>query len=102
MTLMKYEMQDISPRWEQEDDSVKIYNQDGKIIGMVCNSCGKMILQSENGLMMEEMASLSHTWGYFSDKDGLKQEFELCESCFDRITGMFQIPVDTAEQNEML
>ena len=81
---------------------MKIYNQDGRVVGMVCNSCGKMILQSENGLMMEEMASFSHTWGYFSQKDGLKQEFELCESCFDRIAESFQISVDTTEQKEML
>ncbi|MDO5410832.1 MAG: hypothetical protein Q4F21_10315 [Lachnospiraceae bacterium] len=80
---------------------MKIYNENGKMIGAACNYCGKIILQ-EQGVLKEDFASFRKEWGYFSDKDGITHTFDLCEACYDQITGAFQIPIHTEETKELL
>ena len=61
---------------------------------IICNKCGKEI-PVINGRAEEGVFSVDHTWGYFSDKDGEKHMFDLCETCYDEWIRTFQIPVET-------
>ena len=45
----------------------------------------------------EEVLSVDHTWGYFSEKDGERHSFDLCESCYDKLLASFKIPADVRE-----
>ena len=53
---------------------------------VICNGCGKEISLASEGYFHGEK-----TWGYFSDKDGRKDSFDLCESCYDKMTGNFTV-----------
>lgn len=67
---------------------------------VVCDRCDKHILMDRPGQWnpfgephsfyhepspLEEVLSVNHVWGYASDKDGLRHEFILCESCYDLV-----------------
>ena len=66
-----------------------------------CNSCGKE-LQYDNEMLIEGAAFFDVHWGYFSEKDGETHSICLCETCYDRITKTFQIPVEVTERTELL
>ena len=53
-------------------------------------------------VLKEDFASFRKEWGYFSDKDGITHQFDLCEQCYDRITESFQIPVSVEDTRELL
>ena len=42
----------------------------------------------------EGVFSVDYTWGYFSDKDGERHSFDLCESCYDELLRTFRIPAE--------
>ena len=63
---------------------------------IVCNQCGKEISVID-GTPREGVFSVDYTWGYFSDKDGEKHSFDLCESCYDKLLSSFQLPADIEE-----
>ena len=50
----------------------------------------------------EDVCSVRQAWGYLSDKDGDVDEFHLCESCYDRITKSFTVPLTRTEKTEWL
>lgn len=60
---------------------------------IVCNQCGKEI-PVVNGRAEEGVFSVDYAWGYFSEKDGEKHSFDLCESCYDKLLASFQIPAE--------
>lgn len=66
-----------------------------------CNSCGKK-LKVENGLLKEDAFEATKEWGYFSDWDTQIHRFNLCEGCYKKITGEFQIPVEVRKKIEVL
>ena len=53
-----------------------------------CNKCGKEILREADFLHVEKR------WGYFSEKDGERHAFDLCETCYDALLQSFLIPVE--------
>lgn len=59
---------------------------------IICNQCGKEILVS-NGHEAEGVFQVDYVWGYFSEKDGERHSFDLCEACYDAFVRNFQIPV---------
>ena len=63
----------------------KLAMQEEKILSrVVCNGCGKEIsLESTDHFHGEK------TWGYFSEKDGRQDSFDLCESCYDKMVSEF-------------
>ena len=63
---------------------------------IICNQCGKEI-NVVDGTPREGVFSVDYTWGYFSDKDGEKHSFDLCESCYDKLLSSFQLPADIEE-----
>lgn len=67
----------------------------------VCNCCGRKI-RIKNGILEEECIRLEIPFGYFSEKDGQTQSFDLCEVCYDKITANFRIPVEIEEATELI
>lgn len=67
-----------------------------EISKMICNKCGKEI-PVINGQAQEGVFSVDYTWGYFSEKDGEKHSFELCEACYDALLKSFSIPARIEE-----
>lgn len=68
---------------------------------IICNCCKKVILE-QNGIPKAEYLHVEKQWGYFSGKDGEKQEFDLCEECYDMLVRSFQIPVKSQEVTELI
>lgn len=68
---------------------------------VICNCC-KKILQEKEGVLPLEFLHVEKAWGYFSEKDGEKQEFDICEACYDKWTASFQIPVKKQEMTELV
>lgn len=66
-----------------------------------CNSCGKK-LKVERGILMEDAFEATKEWGYFSNWDMQIHHFNLCEECYKKITGEFQIPVEIRKKLEVL
>ena len=53
---------------------------------VICNGCGQEI-----SLDCAEHFHGEKTWGYFSDKDGRQDSFDLCEPCYDKMTENFAV-----------
>ena len=72
-----------------------------KLMRVVCNQCKKE-LKVENGYLKEGCFRADVTFGYFSQKDGTKHRFDLCEECYDKLVAQFAIPVETGLSTELL
>lgn len=66
-----------------------------------CNQCTKKICR-ENGIVIEDFFEGKKQWGYFSNKDRTRDEFYLCEVCYDKMIQKFAIPVVRKEVTEAL
>ncbi len=75
--------------------------ENGKLIKIVCNQCGREI-RVDNNITEEEICSVETTWGYFSDKDGENHRFDLCEACYDLLVENFLVPVEIFQQTELM
>ena len=84
-----------------EDTNMRKMGSDGQLKRMICNACGKK-LAVKQGIVLEGVISVDHTWDYFSEKDGQTDHFDLCEECYDQMTAAFKIAVETEEQTEYL
>lgn len=76
-------------------------DQGGKLIQVICNRCKKE-LKVENGYLKEGCFHGNINFGYFSEKDGIRQKFDLCEECYDKMVKDFAIPVEEMPENELL
>ena len=72
--------------------------RDNKIL---CNQCGKELQQQED-MIREGYFPADIVFGYFSNKDGMKYFFDLCEECYDKMVSEFAVPVETQEVKEFL
>lgn len=68
---------------------------------VICNCCGKELLV-ENGIIKEGCFHASAVFGYFSKKDGAVQQFDLCESCYDKMLADFRVPAEEREVEEYI
>ena len=68
---------------------------------IICNCCGARMLAKE-GIFREDYLHVVKEWGYFSEKDGKRQEFYLCEACYDKLIESFLHPVMTTEVTELM
>jgi len=66
-----------------------------------CNACGKE-MQVRKGMLVEECFHAKNVFGYFSEKDGVCEEFDLCEKCYQEMVRHFQIEVTRTEVTELL
>lgn len=79
---------------------MKIY-ENGKMKNIYCNSCGKKI-KIKNEVVQEGIFEAEIKWGYFSNKDGRKDEFDVCEKCYDAIVEKFLYKPDYKDYTELL
>lgn len=77
------------------------YNKNGMLQTVCCNGCGKKLVVLD-GIVREGAVCFDVSWGYFSEKDGEVDHFDLCEECYDQITAEFCIPPEREEQTEFL
>ena len=68
---------------------------------IICNCCGKEIY-SGTGIEFVEYLHVEKVWGYFSNRDGVRQEMNICEDCYEEWTSHFQIPVHTSHITEFV
>lgn len=82
---------------------MRIYvDEDRKDLQQVrCNQCGRL-LKIKNGMLLEGVYEGNQKFGYFSNKDGIRYSFDLCEECFDRWISGFALEADKEELNELL
>lgn len=69
-----------------------VIKEQKEITKVICNMCKKEI-EVKNGMPEEEMLSVEKQWGYYSNKDGEKHSFDICEECYDKLVTSFAIPV---------
>lgn len=79
----------------------KAVNKNSGDMQVYCNSCGKE-LKVENGILKEDAFEAKKEWGYFSDLDTQIHSFTLCEECYKKIIGGFEIPVEVRTKTEVL
>ena len=68
---------------------------------VVCNQCGRA-LKVEKGILKEGCFHGDFAFGYFSERDGMRHRFELCEACYNKMIAGFQIPVEETQEQELL
>ena len=56
--------------------------------GVVCNKCGREIPLEHTDYFHAEKV-----WGYFSEKDGRQDSFDLCETCYDKMIAEFAVKI---------
>ena len=62
----------------------------------LCNCCGKTLAMAGNHVA-EGVMYVCKDWGFFSEKDLVRHEFDMCEQCYDSMVAKFQIPVTEQE-----
>ena len=80
---------------------MKEYNEQNQLVKIKCNICTKEI-ELEQEIIKEGCFSVDYSWGYFSSRDGMRHQFDLCEACYDKLVKEFTIPVTETENTEML
>lgn len=82
---------------------MRIYLDDNKkeLAAVICNKC-KRELAVEDGILKEGCFCGNSRFGYFSNKDGKKHSFDLCEECYDKMIKSFAIPVEEEEVSELM
>ncbi len=77
------------------------YRGNGQLAAVICNCCGKKMVVEE-GIVREGIMMVDHMWDFFSEKDGEIHHWDLCESCYDLMTGQFVLAPDVEEQVEFI
>ena len=68
---------------------------------ILCNRCGR-VLKQENGIVREGIFEADIRWSFFSEKDGQRHQFCLCEHCYDEMIKGFAVPVTVRDMTEYL
>ena len=63
---------------------------------IICNKCGKEIVVTR-GIPQEDVLDIEKQWGYFSEKDGQTDRFDICEDCYEEWIESFLITVTRSE-----
>ncbi len=77
------------------------YSENNQLTKAVCNCCNKE-LKVRNGIITEGAFSVEYKFGYFSHKDEEIHKFDLCEKCYDIWVQTFEVPVEIADNTELL
>ncbi len=68
-----------------------------------CNCCGALISNEKQGQVPKaDWLEVTKSWGYFSNRDGKRHHFHICESCYDKWIEKFFIPAEETEETELL
>lgn len=75
---------------------MKIYKDETLVVKKVstikCNCCGNEIPSDKFGYTSDYL-SITKKWGYNSDFDNEKHNFDICENCYKEIISKFKIPI---------
>ncbi len=78
--------------------------EEKKVSVITCNQCGKEILlnqpsvpEYEDEFTKAAFLSVDQSWGYGSQYDLEHHEFDLCESCYEKLIEGFQVPIQVEE-----
>ena len=63
---------------------------------VLCNCFGRQLTMTGRHVT-EGVLHVRKDWGFFSEKDLVRHEFDMCEQCYDKMIGEFQIPVTERE-----
>ena len=63
---------------------------------VLCNCCGRELAMTGRHVA-EGVMRVQQDWGYFSSRDLVRHEFDMCEACYDKMIREFQIPVTERE-----
>lgn len=77
------------------------YSETNLLLAASCNCCKKK-LEVQNGIITEGVFNVEYAFGYFSTKDEEIHKFDLCEACYDKWIRTFEIPVEIADNTELL
>lgn len=82
---------------------MRIYDQENtaRLVEIVCNQCGKRISVTK-GVPQEDTLHIEKNWGYFSQKDGIRESFDVCEECYEKWVAGFTKPVLSEENVELI
>lgn len=56
---------------------------------ILCDKCGKSTKKGNGEYLFFEGTRLAASFGYGSNKDGLNEWFDICDSCYDEFTNTF-------------
>ena len=73
------------------------YGENGRLERVICNGCAKRLIVKD-GIVREGCIAIRHSWDYFSEKDGERHAFDLCENCYDEFVSGFHIEVSREEE----
>ena len=85
----------------QGGKQMRKYSKDGRLCRVVCNNCGHSV-QCTGGILKEEFFAAHVSWGYFSERDGQKYTWDLCQTCYDGLTKAFKIAPEISEETELM
>lgn len=77
------------------------YDEQKELKKVQCNVCKKQ-LKLEQGIIQEGCFHADYVWGYFSSRDGMLHQFDLCEECYDSFVRSFSLPVTETENTELI
>ncbi|MBS7302608.1 MAG: hypothetical protein KIG50_00505 [Lachnospiraceae bacterium] len=77
------------------------YNVQKQLTEVKCNVCGRN-MKLEQGMVKEGCFIADYSWGYFSSRDGMRHQFDVCEECYDNLVKGFSIPVTETENAELI
>ena len=60
------------------------------LVKVECNGCGREIMLDTK----EEYFHGENIWGYFSNQDGRKDSFDLCQECYEKMIQEFIIKIE--------
>lgn len=82
---------------------MRIYDENKieNLKSVTCNGCQKQLMVKK-GILIEECIHIKKTFGYFSDRDGTTESFDLCQECYEKIVKGLAIPVDRQDNTEFL
>ena len=68
---------------------------------VLCNCCGRELSMTGRHVA-EGVLHVRKDWGFFSEKDLVRHEFDVCEQCYDKMIARLLIPVEEIEEKEIL
>lgn len=68
---------------------------------IICNKCGRKIAM-HGEVPVEDVFRAQKVWGYFSEKDGVRHSWNMCEQCYGEMIGTFAVPPVESEETEMM
>lgn len=80
---------------------VYLDEKETELVTVVCNGCRKELLV-ENGILKEECIHIEHNFGFFGERDGESDRFDLCEECYRKMIAKFPVPVEKWDRKELL